>query len=153
MPNFGSASQVTSQYTGLGKGLGPRLRELAPPTARGSQEAGFTQPRAYHSADLCTSSALTAHSSSPYFGTWCPSVRERATAHRWSSASSFSVSTPRAIPPEFSSCSTFTPFAPLSTPGSCASTKNGNRPGTFHSFQIGATLFRTRWKTHLMDLR
>ena len=42
-------------YTELGYKVGPRLRELAPaPVARGSQEAGFTQPRAHPIAHLCT---------------------------------------------------------------------------------------------------
>ena len=34
-----------ADYTGLGKRVGPRLRErAAPPAARGSLEAGITQP-------------------------------------------------------------------------------------------------------------
>ena len=34
-------------------GVGSRLRELAPAARGGSQEAGFTQPRAHLSADPC----------------------------------------------------------------------------------------------------
>ena len=33
--------------------MGSRLREVAPPAARGSQEAGFTQPRAHLLPDPC----------------------------------------------------------------------------------------------------
>ena len=39
-------------HTKLGYKVGPRLRELAP-AARGSQEEGFTQPRAHLKAQLC----------------------------------------------------------------------------------------------------
>ena len=41
------------ENTGLGKNVDPRLRELAP-VARGSQEAGSTQPRVRSIADPCT---------------------------------------------------------------------------------------------------
>ena len=41
-------------YTGLGEGVGPRLREIAPPLARGSEEAGFTQPRTHSLSQPCT---------------------------------------------------------------------------------------------------
>ena len=37
----------------VGERAVPRLRELAPPRARGSQEAGFTQPRDHSLAQLC----------------------------------------------------------------------------------------------------
>ena len=37
--------------------MGPRLRELAPPAARGSQEVEFTQPRVHLLADPCTYAA------------------------------------------------------------------------------------------------
>ena len=39
-------------HTGLDERPGLRLRELAPPSSRGSQEAGFTQPRAHSFAQL-----------------------------------------------------------------------------------------------------
>ena len=42
----------SNSSTELGYKVGPRLRELAPP-ARGSQEAGFTEPEAHLIAHLC----------------------------------------------------------------------------------------------------
>ena len=38
---------------GSAKRVGPRLRELAPPAAGGSQEAGITQPRVNLLANPC----------------------------------------------------------------------------------------------------
>ena len=88
----------------------------------------------------CSISMFTVRSSSPYFDILCPSVPERATVPRSSFASFSSVWTPSAIPQESSSCSTFTPLAPVNMSGSCASTKNGSCRGTFHSSQIGKTI-------------
>ena len=50
-----------SECTGNSYKVGPRLRELtsSSPAARGSQEAGFTQPRAHLLADPCTVHWLT----------------------------------------------------------------------------------------------
>ena len=45
--------QCSPWCTGLGQRVVPRLRELSP-AARGSQEAGFTQPRDHLLADPCT---------------------------------------------------------------------------------------------------
>ena len=43
---------LITEYTGIGQKAGPRLREPLP-AARGSQEAGFTQPRVHLFADTC----------------------------------------------------------------------------------------------------
>ena len=55
-PGYHLQAFIASKYdlfTGLDKRLVPRLRDLAP-VARGSEEAGFTQPMDHLIATLCT---------------------------------------------------------------------------------------------------